>query len=274
MLERLSLCIPGEECPDEVSFECEESDGLTSPLVMEPSQKDSMVGLVAQGSVVSGKSVLSYTDDMVDESGIHVATGNMITNESAAMMPPLTGDVYFLVVKVTDVNGEAWPDSTTLMGDNIFGFNGDPVNMKSQVSDCSAGQLRIHAGLPDSASAAHKAAVDAATTGAGNPVGVMEVTIGVTFDSSGMRNAVTAEVQSILGFTLPGSFTHVMYTIQAGSFGWAAYAYVNSWNQVYQGRYYGYAAVQIHEYGHNLGLAHSGEGSATYTDHTCLVCII
>jgi hypothetical protein len=52
--------------------------------------------------------------------------------------------------------------------------------------------------------------------------------------------------------------------------GWAAYAYINSWNSVYQGNYYKYAAIQVHELGHNFNLAHSGGlDGATYTDHTC-----
>merc|ERR1712176_1515278 len=44
------------------------------------------------------------------------------------------------------------------------------------------------------------------------------------------------------------------------------------WNQVYQGMYYSYTGVQVHELGHNLGMAHSGGlDGATYTDHTCMM---
>lgn len=51
--------------------------------------------------------------------------------------------------------------------------------------------------------------------------------------------------------------------------GYAAYAYVNSWNSVYVGNYYKAVGVQVHELGHNFNLAHSGGlNNATYTDHT------
>jgi hypothetical protein len=54
--------------------------------------------------------------------------------------------------------------------------------------------------------------------------------------------------------------------------GWAAYAYINSWNSVYQNWYYYATGVQVHELGHNFNLAHSGGlNGATYTDHTCMV---
>ena len=49
--------------------------------------------------------------------------------------------------------------------------------------------------------------------------------------------------------------------------GWAAYAYIGSYDQYYQGAYYSYAGVQLHEHGHNMYLAHSGGlNGATYTE--------
>ena len=39
---------------------------------------------------------------------------------------------------------------------------------------------------------------------------------------------------------------------------WAAYAYIGSYDQYYQGAYYSHAGVQLHEHGHNMQLAHSG----------------
>jgi len=62
-----------------------------------------------------------------------------------------------------------------------------------------------------------------------------------------------------------------MYMLEGcyGNCGWAAYAYVDHWNSVYQGNYYYMTGVQMHEIGHNFNLAHSGGlDGQTYTDHT------
>jgi len=89
-----------------------------------------------------------------------------------------------------------------------------------------------------------------------------------------IHNAITAAVQYKLGFGLPGPFQQVMY-IKHACFGphcgYAALADSNSWMSVFQGDYYKDAGVQMHEIGHNFGLAHSGMGQDTYADHTCLM---
>lgn len=109
-----------------------------------------------------------------------------------------------------------------------------------------------------------------------NP-GVIEVNIPISLNNTKgtVRNAVNAAVMAKLNLnSLPGPFQNVMYVLNKcyQECGWAAYAYVNSWNSVYQGDYYKMVGVQVHELGHNFNLAHSGGlNNATYTDHTCLV---
>eukprot|EP00957_Ditylum_brightwellii_P206416 15348337-Ditylum_brightwellii.AAC.1 len=105
----------------------------------------------------------------------------------------------------------------------------------------------------------------------------MEATIAIDItqnDRYTIHNAVTAEVNRLLGFSLPGPFEQVMYVIEKCyvGCGWAAYAYINSWMSVYQSNYYYQPGVQVHELGHNFNLAHSGglDGN-TYTDHTCMM---
>ena len=52
----------------------------------------------------------------------------------------------------------------------------------------------------------------------------------------------------------------------------SAYAFVNSWLSVYKGNNYRYIAVQLHEIGHNLNMAHSGGlDGKIYTDHSCIM---
>lgn len=74
---------------------------------------------------------------------------------------------------------------------------------------------------------------------------------------------------------LRSQFDHVMILLppKVNFGGTAAYSYVNYWRSVYQDNYWWMVMVQMHELGHNLDLAHSGEGTSTYADHTgtCLV---
>lgn len=108
--------------------------------------------------------------------------------------------------------------------------------------------------------------------------GVIEVTIPLDITRSkrsDIKDAVTVEVENKLNLNLPGPFAQVMYMLEGcygDECGWAAYAYINSWMSVYQGKYYYMPGVQLHELGHNFGFAHSGgiDGS-TYSDHTCLM---
>jgi hypothetical protein len=62
-------------------------------------------------------------------------------------------------------------------------------------------------------------------------------------------------------------------TLNGGSTNWIAYAYINSWLSVYKGPWCAYPSGQMHELGHNLNLAHSGEYS-TYDDQSGMVRII
>jgi len=149
----------------------------------------------------------------------------------------------------------------------VFGTGVDPINLKSGLEECSFNRINV---LPK------------ALTSGGEPddthevaTGVIEVTIDISLtnqSNSAIRNAVTTKVQNLLGYGLPGPYDYVLYSLEKCyvDCGWAAYAYVNSWNSVYQNVYYKRPGVLLHEIGHNFGLAHSGGlDGATYTDHTC-----
>ena len=76
---------------------------------------------------------------------------------------------------------------------------------------------------------------------------------------------------------LPYIFDHVTF-ILAECFEidtgceFVAYAYGNHWLSVFMGDNFKYPAVLMHEYGHNLNLAHSGGlDGGSYSDHTCLM---
>ena len=143
--------------------------------------------------------------------------------------------------------------------DEVWGTGIDTVNLKSSLEECSWDKMTVSPGIGDTNEVA---------------TGVIEVDIGVPLEGnsrSTIRNAVTTAVTNKLGHTLPGPYDYVLYSLQ-GCYvdcGWAAYAYINSWNSVYQGSYYKRPGVLVHELGHNFGLAHSGGlDGQTYTDHT------
>ena len=156
------------------------------------------------------------------------------------------GQKAVLVVRVTDQAGQAVPEDAAAVSDKVFGTYGDDATMASQFDACSQGKMTITNEYPD----------DEFDTSALSAPGVLDISVNVVLngtDRYAIRSAVTAEVESRLGLTLPGPFDHVMYVLagcwESNDCGWAAYAYVNGWMSVYQGRYYKYPAVQMHEIG-------------------------
>ena len=104
----------------------------------------------------------------------------------------------------------------------------------------------------------------------------------------GIRNAAIAAAEAKLGFVLKPSsnpstpYTWVFFSMEKcyannatgtqEKCGYAAFAYLNSWESHYVSNYYYMTGVQMHELGHNFGMYHSGGiNGATYTDHTGLM---
>ena len=144
-----------------------------------------------------------------------------------------------MVVRVTDVDGKVIGDSAAQVGDNIFGTNGDPVNLKSQMLACSYGVVDItnqytSPNIDDKLSAP----------------GVIDVKINISINGNRytVHNAVTAAANAKLGYSLPGQHEQVMYVLEKcyQDCGWAAYAFINSWMSVYQAQYYSMTGVQMH----------------------------
>ncbi len=125
----------------------------------------------------------------------------------------------------------------------MFGTGTDIGNLRDSLAACSFGTTNVIAGLTG--------------TEAGNDpnevaIGVIEVTIGISLDGSSrsaIRNAVNTAAQNQLGITFPGPYTHILHSLEScyTDCGWAAYAYVNSWNSVYQSNYYKSPGVLVHE---------------------------
>ena len=160
------------------------------------------------------------------------------------------GVKHTLVVKVYDVNGKARTESPEQISDDIFGTNGDAVNLRTQMSACSMGRVDLRPG----------------DNGNGNidqtlyvAPGVITVQIDISIESNSrtdIENGITTKVQDKLKITLPGPYKHVIYIVEKCYVDctYAAYAYVNSYLGVYQGENYKYVGVLMHEIGHNFGL--------------------
>jgi len=286
VLMRADLSInPSRGLTDE-GIECEMNaedmdgySGLSFPIQGNDAQMTRLKTLLESGDHASGESVLTgLKDAWIDKGklflppGLEIALEKVSSRNNKRNLAIVTGKKPILVVKVTDINGLARTESAAQIGDDVFGTNGDPVNLKSQLFGCSMEKLDVTEGDQEDTSL-----TNGVPNGQGVAPGVMEVTIQLSLQSEGrgtVRNAVTTAVQNAIGESLPGRYQQVMYVLQ-GCYvecGWAAYAYINSWNSVYQGVYYKHTGVQVHELGHNFNLAHSGGlDGQTYTDHTCMM---
>jgi len=82
-----------------------------------------------------------------------------------------------------------------------------------------------------------------------------------------VHEAAVNELTKRLG-DLPSQFDHVMLCLPRGTDGGQllAYAYINHWLSVYHDEWCNKPSAQMHDIGHNMGLAHSGEGTEQYAD--------
>jgi len=210
-------------------------------------------------NIISGKSELEFG------TGVTVSSNNVITlNEgtvSVGMSNNPTAQSTTGVKKTLAIRVIAQDAETTFSAgdikDEIFGTGVDQVNLSERYDTCSYGELTFEPYV--------------GTTSKGMIVdGVAEVTISVDVSgqsSYNIQNAVTTAAAEQIG-NLSQEFDYVMLCLPPGtSGGWIAYAYINSYLSVYNDKWCNYPSGQVHEIGHNLGLAHSGESSA-YDDQS------
>ena len=263
---------------DDETFECEMdaadmngNSGLSLPIHASLGQTNDLKIMLHSGDLIPGVSKLQHgAKAFINREGLLIPPGLVISNavrkipEGKRRLAVVTGVKPILVVKVTDSVNKARYEHAAQIGDKVFGTVTDTVNLASQMKACSFGTLNIVPGT-------------IAQSSAQAAPGVIEVSIPIPLEGNSravIRNAVTTAVQAKLGISLPGPYEQVMYVLEGcyQDCGWAAYAYINSWNSVYQGNYYYMVGVQMHELGHNFNLAHSGGlNGATYTDHTGLM---
>ena len=154
-----------------------------------------------------------------------------------------------LVVRVIDTHGTTVANAAQLK-DDIFE---DFVSLKRQYAACSKDQLIIE---------------PASDVGDG---GIVDVNINIAATNGtkyALQNTAMAKAEELYRGEegVAKKFDLVMFCQPPGSGTWLAYAYINRWDSFYNDYWCQRASAQIHEIGHNLGLAHSGEVSIEYGD--------
>lgn len=185
-----------------------------------------------------------------------------------------SGTKPMLVVRVIDANGVApMGGDASYISNKFFGTLGDPETMLSQFGSCSYGKFNV---VYDQQYGENEGYIKSQLSAPG----VLEVQIPITMynTKNDIRKATMLAVEAKIAMKLPGPFAHVLFVLPQCVLdcGYAAYAFVGSYLSVYQGVYYQYPAVAMHEIGHNLNLGHSGgktpEGmDCSYCDHTDLM---
>ncbi|KAG7374726.1 polymorphic outer membrane domain containing protein [Nitzschia inconspicua] len=161
--------------------------------------------------------------------------------ESHRRLAPTSGTLKTKVIRVSGSNGAASPTATAAqLKEDIFD---DASCLKSQFHACSKGALTITEGPIEE------------VTIATDPSGPADVTRGW------MEGNATALVAK-------ADYQLVLFCQPQTTGGWIAYAYINDWRSYYNHNWCRYVSAQLHEVGHNLGLAHAGEARVEYGDQT------
>jgi hypothetical protein len=148
-----------------------------------------------------------------------------------------------LVVRVRATDRTTSSSEAQLASD-IFGDNGDQINLKSQYNDCSFGKLEI-------TKAADR---NGATTKIRNGVVTISPGVSTSVGDQKMVNAISAKLAKEFSTAASNLADHVMYCLPPGTFNGLAYAYLNGFRSVYNDSWCSSVSVQVHEMGHNLNL--------------------
>jgi hypothetical protein len=190
----------------------------------------------------------------------------------------MTGTKTVLVIRAVAADSATTASEETL-SDDVFGTLGDAVNLKSQYSQCSDGQLQFEPLTTNSLVGAD---------------GVYTVNLPNTFvtvaDNGVIKDAMVNQAIADLGAPLETIANYVVLCLPPGTAGdWIAYAYINHWLSVYNDVWCQYPSAQMHELGksrsigsipgnimsshnpysgHNLNLGHSNDGATAYGDQS------
>ena len=148
----------------------------------------------------------------------------------------VTRNVLVLRVEALDTNTTA---SESQLANDIFGTDGDVVNLKSQFQKCSYGQVII-----EPLTSNILVGTDGVYT-----VRLPNITVFNATDSA-IANEVVKQAAVDFGIHPSRLANHVMVCLPPGTFGrWIASANLNSWRTLYNDKWCQYLSTQMHEIG-------------------------
>ncbi len=227
---------------------------------------------IMEGTLVSGETELLIPEGSLvhdNEDRIEMADAPKISNphqlkNRRQLSLNAEGDFSVLIVRV-EATDKSTSNSIEQLTNSVFGNDPndpDPVTLKSQYGECSHGKLNF----------VETSDRDGDTVRIRNGGTTITVNLSTSAGHSMMANAITRELNSQFDVDSPKELAkHVMYCLPPGTLQGVAYAYVNSWNSVYNDDWCMMVSAQMHEIGHNLGLAHSGENGNKYDDKSGMV---
>lgn len=159
--------------------------------------------------------------------------------------PPTKGTLKTLVIRLKD-NKNRQPPSTSQLKNDVFD---DAVSLKSQTQACSYGKLKIEpfTGKTPSNRQISNGIVD------------VQMDFDMASGTSGKDQKAMQAAKAQLGDLNDPRFDLLIFCFPPGSDDFVAYAFPNSKYSFYNDKWCGYSGPLMHEVGHNIGLAHSGE---------------
>ena len=216
---------------------------------------------IKKGKIRSGLHIKMPKDAYYDEERAEIKMSTLPAMASAPVgeepstrreLAVLEGAFSVLVVRVVAKNGVATTKSEEALANSVFGKFGQAVNMKSQYDNCSHSKLQFEM-------AANKNGISS-NTKIRNGVTTIYVDTSIRDGDSVMRNAITERLNSEFKVSKPDKLADfVMYCLPPGTFDSVAYAYIDSWNSIYNDEWCSSLSAQMHEVGHNLNLGHRYE---------------
>ena len=159
------------------------------------------------------------------------------------------------------------------VANDIFGIcegcTPDPINLKSQYMGCSGGKVNIVAACSQPTDSCF-----------GNPEirnGVLEVPIAINVHGRSSRAVASYDhmeafyILQEYGINLWDFYILHVIPDEANWGSGSAWAYIPGKISAIKDSKSNVMGIQAHEFGHNLGMQHSGEGINQYNDHSCLM---
>lgn len=214
---------------------------------------------IARGSLVTfSTAIIDFDNAMVS-----IPEDSTVTHHNSnRRLVESQGSHDILVLRVT-YKGIAPTITATQLAGRLFGIgaSSETVNVISQLDDCSF----------------HKLQIRPAQSSDGRVVnGVAEVVINdsVSGDNSVrlLENLVVIKANNMFG-TVTSQFDHILLVmpdanLKMGGGSYLAYASMNGPRSVFHNDWAGRLSAVAHELGHNMNLAHAGQGTQPYGDIT------